>query len=368
MGARMHKKTINVLIVDDSAIIREFLRTVLEAEPDIHVVATAADAFLARDKFLRYRPDVVTLDIEMPRMNGLDFLRKLMSAHPTPVVMFSSQTQHGAEATLKALALGAVDFVPKPLHNLRDHLDSLGNIMVEKVRIAAKAKVAPRRLSGIAPAVPPKFAVGQVVPLAPAPPRKGGPMVVLIGASTGGTVALEEVLGALPADSPPIAVVQHMPENFTDAFAKRLNENSLITIQEARNGQPLPPGVCLIAPGGKHLLLENSSKGYYVTVKDGPPVNRHKPSVDVLFRSGVNSAGPNVLAIIMTGMGDDGARALNELRQIGAYTVAQNKETCVVYGMPRAAIEIGAAERIAPLEHIAPLITNMWQNPARIAK
>ncbi len=366
---RMHKKTINVLVVDDSAIIREFLRSVLEAEPDIHVVATAADAFLARDKFLRYRPDVVTLDIEMPRMNGLDFLKKLMAAHPTPVVMFSSQTQHGAEATIQALALGAVDFIPKPQHNLRENLDSLGNLIVNKVRIAANAKVTLRRPVGAKISeVPPKFTVGQVVPLAAAPPRKGGPMVVLIGASTGGTVALEEVLCALPADSPPIAVVQHMPENFTDAFAKRLDQRSLITIQEARNGQPLPPGVCLIAPGGKHMLLENSPKGYYVTVKDGPPVNRHKPSVDVLFRSGVNSAGPNALAIIMTGMGDDGARALNELRQAGAYTIAQNKETCVVYGMPRAAVEIGAAEKIAPLEHIAPLIINMWQNGSGAAK
>lgn len=362
----MHDNKINVLIVDDSAMIREFLRVTLEAEPDINVVATAADAFIARDKFLKYRPDVITLDIEMPRMNGLDFLQKLMAAHPTPVVMFSSQTQEGAEATITSLALGAVDFVPKPRNTLRENLESLSELIVNKVRIAANAKIKPRRKSLLDSQIPPKVMVGEVVSLSNVPPRKGGPFVVLMGASTGGTVALEEVLCALPPQCPPIAVVQHMPEKFTEAFAKRLNEKSHIIISEARNGQPLMPGHCVIAPGGRHLLIEHNNKGFYVTVKDGPPVNRHKPSVDVLFRSGVNSAGPNAMAVIMTGMGDDGARGLNELRKTGAFTIAQNEETCVVYGMPRAAVEIGAADRIVPLEAIAPLIMSMWQRSAGV--
>lgn len=356
----MHGKKINVLVVDDSAMIREFLRRTLEAQPDIHVVATAADAFIARDKFLKHRPDVVTLDIEMPKMNGLDFLEKLMAAHPTPVVMFSSRTQAGAEATMKALALGAVDFLPKPGQNLREELEQTTGAIVEKVRTAASARIK-RRKPSLSASAKPRLAVGEVVSLSHIPPNKGGPFVALLGASTGGTVALEQVLCSLPADCPPIAVVQHMPEQFTDAFAKRLNEKARITIAEARNGQQLPPGTCLIAPGGKHMLLERGNQGYYVTVKDGPPVNRHKPSVDVLFRSGVNSAGPNALGVIMTGMGDDGARALGELRQSGAFTVAQNEETCVVYGMPRAAVEYNSVDRVLPLDSIAPVIMSMWQ-------
>jgi len=356
----MPDKPIKALVVDDSAMIREFLRATLDAQPDIEVVATAADPYIARDKFLKLRPTVITLDIEMPRMDGLTFLEKLMKAHPTPVVMFSSLTQHGAEATIKALALGAVDFVAKPVANMRENLPDLAQEIVAKVRSAAGVKAKARRVSPANLQVPRKVEVDEVVSLTKTPPRPGGPMIVLIGASTGGTVALEDVLCRLPADSPPIAVVQHMPEHFTLAFAQRLNEKAHITIAEAQDGQPITSGVCLIAPGGKHMLVERNANGYYANVKDGPPVNRHKPSVDVLFRSGVNSAGPNAVAIIMTGMGDDGAKGLKDLHDCGAFTVAQNEESCVVYGMPKAAVELGAADRIVPLERIAPLVVGLW--------
>ncbi|MBI5524372.1 MAG: chemotaxis response regulator protein-glutamate methylesterase [Desulfarculus sp.] len=350
---------IKVLVVDDSALIREFLRSTLATQPDMRV-ATAADPYLARDKILRERPDVITLDIEMPRMDGLTFLHKLMAAYPTPVVMFSSRTQSGAEATMKALALGAVDFVAKPALNLREKLPALASEIVEKVRAAAGAQVRRHQVSPEALRVPDKIEVDQVVALTKSPPRPGGPQVVLMGASTGGTVALEQVLCRLPADSPPIAVVQHMPEHFTLAFANRLNDRAQINIAEAKDGLLLSPGHCLIAAGGRHLLLERGAGGYVARVKDGPPVNRHKPSVDVLFRSAVGAAGPNAVAVIMTGMGDDGAKGMKDLHDAGALTIAQNEETCTVYGMPKMAVQMGAADRVVPLERIAPLLMGLW--------
>jgi two-component system, chemotaxis family, protein-glutamate methylesterase/glutaminase len=350
---------IKVLVVDDSALIREFLRATLAANSDMQVT-TATDPYVARDKLLRERPDVITLDIEMPRMDGLTFLQKLMAAYPTPVVMFSSHTRQGAEATMKALALGAVDFVAKPVQNLREQLPALAQEIVDKVRAAAGARVRRQQANLEHMQVPQKVEVDQVVALAKTPPRPGGPQVVLMGASTGGTVALEQVLCRLPADSPPIAVVQHMPEHFTLAFANRLNERAQINIAEAKDGLLLPRGQCLIAPGGRHMLLERGAGGYVVRVKDGPPVNRHKPSVDVLFRSGVGAAGPNAVAVIMTGMGDDGAKGMKDLHDVGAFTIAQNEETCTVYGMPKMAVQLGAADRIVPLERIAPLLMGLW--------
>ncbi len=350
---------IKVLVVDDSALIREFMRATLSAQPDM-AVTTANDPYVARDRVLRERPDVITLDIEMPRMDGLTFLQKLMAAYPTPVVMFSSHTRDGAEATIKALGLGAVDFVAKPTQNLRELLPALALEIVEKVRAAAGARVRRTPVSLENLQVPQKVEVDQVVALAKSPPRPGGPQVVLMGASTGGTVALEQVLCRLPADSPPIAVVQHMPEHFTLAFANRLNSLAQIKVAEATDGLLLPPGQCFIAPGGRHMLLERGAGGYVVRVKDGPPVNRHKPSVDVLFRSAVGGVGPNAVAIIMTGLGDDGAKGMKDLHDVGALTIAQNEETCTVYGMPKMAVQLGAADRIVPLERIAPLLMGLW--------
>lgn len=352
-------RPLKVLVVDDSAMIREFLRSTLAVQPDMEVL-TASDPYIARDKFMRDRPDVITLDIEMPRMDGLTFLQKLMSAYPTPVVMFSSHTRAGAEATIKALQLGAVDFVAKPTQNLHEALPELAQEIVEKVRGAAGAHVRRTKLAPESLQVPQKVEVDQVVALAKSPPRPGGPQVVVMGASTGGTVALEQVLCRLPPDSPPIAVVQHMPESFTLAFANRLNDHAQIRILEARDSQLLPPGTCLIAPGGRHMLLERAGGGYLVRVKDGPPVNRHKPSVDVLFRSAVGSAGPNAVAMLLTGMGDDGAKGMKDLHDCGAFTVAQNEETCTVYGMPKMAVQLGAADRVLPLERMAPLIVGLW--------
>ena len=365
----MAVRSIKVLVVDDSAMIREFMRSTLEAEPDIEVVATANDPYAARDRFLKYRPDVITLDIEMPRMDGLTFLEKLMAAHPTPVVMFSSLTQAGAEATLKALRLGAVDFVAKPVRHMTENLPSLAAEIVEKVRTAAGARIRPLKPLLSQMEVPEKVAVDAVVELSKAPARPGSGMVVLMGASTGGTVALEQVLTKLPATSPPIAIVQHMPEHFTKAFADRLNQLCAIQVSEGRENQLLPPGHAIIAPGGRHMLLESSAQGYWVNVKDGPPVNRHKPSVDVLFRSGVNSAGRASVAVILTGMGNDGARGISDLHQAGAFTVAQNEETCTVYGMPKTAVATGGVDRVLPLDRIAPLLVSMWreakQGPSR---
>lgn len=355
----MPSKPIKVLVVDDSAMIREFLRSTLDKQPDIQVVATAADPYFARDKFLRHKPDVITLDIEMPRMDGITFLEKLMAARPTPVVMFSSLTQKGAEATFKALRLGAVDYVAKPTSGVSEKLPELASEIVEKVRTAATARVRRNRLDPSQLKVPEKVEVDRVVALTKAPAKDGGPMIVLMGASTGGTVALEHVLTRLPADSPPIAIVQHMPEQFTAAFAGRLDGLCALNVMEAKDNQAVRPGEALIAPGGRHMLLERAGD-YLVRVKGGPPVNRHKPSVDVLFRSGVGSAGSAALVVLMTGMGDDGARGMKNLHDVGAFTVAQNEETCTVYGMPRMAVEMGAADRVVPLDRIAPMIMGMW--------
>jgi len=354
---------IKVLIIDDSALIRRFLSDVINAQPDMKVVDTAADPVFARDKIKRHMPDVITLDIEMPRMDGITFLKKLMAAMPLPVVMFSSHTRAGAEATVQALSAGAVDFVAKPLSNLSQKLPQLSEEIVEKVRTAAKAKVRRTRPSLADMQVPKRIEVEEFVSIGKARPRTGGPMVALLGASTGGTVALEQVLCGLPVDCPPIAIVQHMPEHFTLAFANRLNGLAQIQIAEGEDMAPLRPGTALIAPGGKHMLLEMRGGGYHVRVKDGPPVNRHRPSVDVLFRSGVNAAGANAVAAIMTGMGDDGAKGMRDLHDAGAFTIAQNEDTCTVYGMPKAAVALGGVDRVAPLEKIAPMILGLWKQP-----
>ncbi len=351
-------KPIRVLIVDDSAMIREFLRSVLEAEPDITVVGTAADPYFARDKIKQLDPDVITLDIEMPRMDGLTFLEKLMAARPMPVVMFSKTTQRGAEATLQALRLGAVEVVSKPTHNLQERLPEVRREIVSKVRAAARARVL--RLGDLGLAAPRPPAPGAAAPPLSAAFRPGPEMVVVMGASTGGTVALEQVLCGLPADSPPIAVVQHLPAQFTEPLAKRLDQKAAIKVGQAKDYQPLPPGQAVIAPGGRHLMLEKGLRGYYTRVKDGPLVNHHKPSVDVLFRSAAASAADKAVGIIMTGMGSDGAQGAREMRQAGAFIMAQDEASSVIYGMARAVVEQGQAELVLPLDRIGEAITRLW--------
>jgi len=347
---------IRVMLVDDSATMRQVLSALLESEPDIKVIATAADPLFAMEKMARDWPDVLVLDVEMPRMDGITFLRKLMAERPTPVVICSSLTEHGAETTLQALAAGAVSIVPKPSLGLRQFLIEHSAEIAAAVRAAARSR--PR-----APAPAPRLSCDAI----PMPSVDSGAMprmtekVVAIGASTGGTQALEAVLTALPRVCPGIVIVQHMPEKFTAAFATRLNGLCAIEVREAAGGERVVPGLALIAPGGRHLLLARSGAQYHVELSDGPPVNRHKPSVDVLFRSVARCAGPNALGIIMTGMGDDGARGLKELRDAGGRTLAQDEASCVVYGMPKEAARMGAVERNLALGELADEIVRYGQ-------
>lgn len=339
---------IRVMLVDDSATVRQVLSTALSREADIKIIATASDPLFAMDKMAREWPDVIVLDVEMPRMDGITFLRKLMFERPTPVVICSSLTERGAETTLQALAAGAVSIVPKPTSGLRQFLLERSAEIADAIRAAARAR--PRLPT------PPVRHGAEVIAL---PASAGGAMarttdkVVAMGASTGGTQALEAVLTALPRVCPGIVVVQHMPERFTAAFAARLNTLSAIEVREARGGERVIPGIALIAPGGRHLQLGRSGAQYHVEVSDGLPVNRHRPSVDVLFRSVARCAGRNALGIILTGMGDDGARGLKEMRDAGGRTLAQDEASCVVYGMPKEAVKLGAVERSLALGELA---------------
>ncbi|MDR3535670.1 MAG: chemotaxis response regulator protein-glutamate methylesterase [Acetobacteraceae bacterium] len=349
---------VRVLIVDDSALVRQTLSEVLRSDPDIEVLATASDPFVAAKRLRDEVPDVITLDVEMPRMDGITFLRKLMAQHPIPVVMCSSLTEEGSETLMQALEAGAVDIILKPRVDTAQFLLESRVRICDVVKAAAQARL--RRPNPNAPAarsipVTQKLSADVMLP----PPRAGQAMartterVVCIGASTGGTELLREVLQALPVASPGIVIVQHMPELFTAAFANRLNGLCALDIKEAADGDTVLRGHVLIAPGNRHTLLQRSGARYYVTVKDGPLVSRHRPSVDVLFRSAAQSAGSNALGIIMTGMGDDGARGLLEMKQAGAATIAQDEATSVVFGMPKEAIALGAADRVLPLERLA---------------
>ncbi|MCF8041258.1 MAG: chemotaxis response regulator protein-glutamate methylesterase [Desulfarculaceae bacterium] len=358
----MIEKT-KVLIVDDSAMIREFLRSVIGGEPDMEVIGTAVDPIFAREKILSLRPDVITLDIEMPRMDGLTFLQKIMAAHPVPVVMFSKVTQAGAEASLQALRLGAVEVIAKPTHNLQDNLPNLKMEILSKIRAAARAKI--RLFSPIPPGPLSSSRGSGEADVSWSMPQASGDMVVVMGASTGGTVALEKVLCSLPPDSPPLAVVQHLPAQFTGPFAQRLNQNAAIEISQAEDFMPLKPGQAVVAPGDRHLFLEKNHQGYYVRAKGGPMVNHHRPSVDVLFRSTAGSAPGMALGVIMTGMGGDGARGALEMRRQGCQVLAQDEASSVIYGMARAAVEMGAVERILPLEQIGPAICRLWKTVRR---
>ena len=334
---------IKVLIVDDSAVMRQILKEIISRDPALEVVAVASDPVVARDKILRLQPDVMTLDVEMPRMDGLTFLEKLMRAHPMPVVMISSLTERGCETTLRAMELGAIDFISKPKIDVADGTVQLAGEIVEKVKAAARAKIfgVRKRLA----AAPPQPVVSQAL-------IKSTHQVIAIGASTGGTEALRELLEPLPADSPGIVMVQHMPEKFTRSFAERLDSLCRVRVKEAQDGDRVLPGHALLAPGNFHMELLRSGAEYRVRVFSGDPVNRHRPSVDVLFRSCARYLGGNAVGIILTGMGADGAKGLLEMRQAGARTIAQNEASCVVFGMPREAIALGAAEEILPLEQI----------------
>ncbi|HSW30470.1 MAG TPA: chemotaxis response regulator protein-glutamate methylesterase [Longimicrobiales bacterium] len=332
---------IRVLVVDDSAVVRRVLSEELSRFGDIEVVGTAVDPYMARDRIAELRPDVLTLDVEMPRMDGLSFLAKLMKHHPMPVVVVSSLTPENSENAMRALALGAVEVIPKPGSQFT--VPDVGRRLVRAIRAAAVARVRLRR-----PA-PEEEDAPEPLPTTLSTTHK----VIGIGASTGGTQAIERVLRGLPANAPGISIVQHMPSGFTESFAQRLNGICPMTVREARDGDALVPGLALIAPGGMHLMVRRSGAKYVADVRQGPPVNRHKPSVDVLFRSLARSAGPNAVGVILTGMGADGAVGLLEMRSAGAHTIGQDEESSVVYGMPRAAAELGGAAQVLPLTHIA---------------
>jgi len=347
-------KPIRVLIVDDSALVRQTLAEILESDPGIRVIGMAGDPLVAAEKMRAEAPDVITLDIEMPRMDGLTFLRKLMAQHPIPVVICSSLALEGDETTFKALEYGAVEIITKPKLGTKKFLEESRIRVIDAVRAAAGARLRPFS-GGLPIKVAPKLDADVI--LAKAKPAdmnfRTTEKVVLVGASTGGTEALQTFLTALPSDCPAIAVVQHMPEHFTAAFAKRLNGICQISVKEAQDNDALLRGQALIAPGSMHMLLKRSGARYHVEVKDGPLVSRHRPSVDVLFRSGARYAGKNAVGVIMTGMGDDGAKGMREMYDAGAYTIAQDEASCVVFGMPKEAIEHGGVHKIMPLTSIA---------------
>ncbi len=347
-------KKIKVLLVDDSAVVRQVLQGILEEEPDIEVMGTASDPIFALEKMARAWPDVIVLDVEMPRMDGITFLKKIMSEQPTPVVICSTLTLKGAETTMQALAAGAVEIITKPTIGLKNFLKESSGELVNAVRAAAQANV--KRVIRAAqpmPQVGAKLNADAILsPVSGHAMAQTTERIVAIGTSTGGTQALEAVLTALPRVCPGIVIVQHMPEKFTASFAERLNGLCQIEVREAKNNDRVIPGLALIAPGGKHMMLKRSGAYYYAEVVDGPLVNRHRPSVDVLFRSVAKFAGKNATGIIMTGMGDDGAHGLKEMLDAGAATVAEDESTCVVFGMPKEAIKLGAAKRILPLHEI----------------
>ena len=346
-------KKIKVLIVDDSAVVRQTLSAILGSDPEIEVIGVANDPYIAADKINHARPDVITLDIEMPRMDGLTFLRKLMSQQPIPVVICSSLTEKGAETTLKALQYGAVEIINKPKLGVAQFLQEAQVIICDAVKAAAAARVRP--LPMVRHEVETKLNADVILAKGNAQHAekiKTTEKVVVIGASTGGTEALRYYLEAMPHDAPGTVIVQHMPEHFTKAFATRLNTTCRVTVKEAADGDTILPGRALIAPGNKHLLLKRSGARYYVEVKDGPLVSRHRPSVDVLFRSAARYAGKNAIAVIMTGMGDDGAKGMLELHDAGAVTLAQDEESCVVFGMPKEAIRLGGVDEVLALEQM----------------
>ncbi|WP_324689457.1 chemotaxis response regulator protein-glutamate methylesterase [Cobetia sp. D5] len=397
---------IRVLCVDDSALIRELMAEIINAQPDMQVVATAPDPLVARDLIKRHEPDVLTLDVEMPRMDGLDFLERLMRLRPMPVVMVSSLTERGGEITLRALELGAVDFVSKPRLGIRGGMLEYAETIADKIRAAARARVRPAgravtwpsagsAQAGSALSNPDQSSLFQSNPYpssladrsvaasvsqgalsqdtvsppaiaaAGRRPLLSSEKLIAVGASTGGTEAIRAVLQSLPADAPAILVTQHMPPGFTRSFAERLNGLCRIAVKEAVHGERILPGHAYIAPGDAHLTLSRSGANYVVTLDQRPPVNRHRPSVDVLFDSVARVAGRNAVGVILTGMGRDGARGLLQMCEAGAHTIAQDEQSCVVYGMPREAVELGAAQSVLPLSRISGQLLHLVQLAGR---
>ena len=355
-------KKIRVIVVDDSALVRSLLAEIINRQSDMECIGTANDPLIAREMIRELNPDVITLDVEMPRMDGIDFLGRLMRLRPMPVVMISTLTERGAEVTMKALELGAVDFVSKPRVGLANGLNELATQIVDKIRVAAVAQVrrAPRVPAPVRTAAGAANAVASSA--APASPsmsllgRLSTEKLIFIGASTGGTEAIKEILVNLPADCPAIVITQHMPPGFTTSFAARLNSLSQITVKEASHGERILPGHAYIAPCGKQFHISRSGANYVAVVDDGPAVNRHKPSVEVLFKSGAALVGRNAYGIMLTGMGNDGAAAMREMKDAGSYNYVQDEASCIVFGMPREAIAHGAADEVLPLTQIAPAL------------
>lgn len=352
---------IRVLIVDDSALVRQTLSSIYASDPEIEVIGTAGDPFAAAEIMRETIPDVLSLDVEMPRMDGITFLKKIMTQHPLPVVICSTLTERNAETTMKALEYGAVSIIQKPKVGTKQFMEESRVMLCDEIKAAAKAKLrkytppsiqATQKLT--ADAVLPKPASNAMI--------QTTEKIVAVGASTGGTEALLTLLTAMPVDCPGIVIVQHMPEKFTAAFAQRLNTLCAITVKEAEDNDTVLRGQALIAPGNRHMLLKRSGARYYVQIKDGPLVSRHRPSVDVLFRSAARYAGKNAVGVIMTGMGDDGAKGLREMHEAGAATVAQDEASCVVFGMPGEAVKLGGVDKVVPLHQLAPVILHLCRS------
>jgi len=353
----LSKSIIKVMLVDDSAVVRQTISEILNSDPEINVIEACQDPYFAAQKLRNVVPDVIVLDVEMPRMDGITFLQKIMSQNPIPVIICSTLVEKGAETTIKALEYGAVDIIQKPTVGTKKFLQEAKVLLVDAVKAAAK--VNPKKLTTRTRGVSPKLTADAVLSAV-----KGKAMskttekIIVIGASTGGTEAIRKVLEVMPQDAPGIVVVQHMPQGFTESFAQRLNEFCKINVKEAKDGDSILRGHALIAPGNYHTLIKRSGARYYVEVRDGPLVSRHRPSVDVLFRSTARYAGSNAIAAILTGMGDDGATGMKEMHDTGAYTIAQDEKTSVVYGMPAVAVKQGGVDRILPLNKIAEALVN----------
>ncbi len=340
---------IKVLVIDDSALIRQLLTRILDSDPGIQVVGTAPDPYVARDKIKKLNPDVLTLDVEMPRMDGVTFLRNLMRLRPMPVVMVSTLTDAGADVTLRALELGAVDYVSKPKINVQDELQAYADEIISKVKAAARARV-----RGIDAATPPRNALSAAAPAASGRAHfKTTDMIIAIGASTGGTEAIKDVLCQLPPSTPGIVITQHIPAAFSKPFSERLNANSAMTVTQAEHGQQILPGHAYVAPGDRHLEVVRDGARFVCRLLDSEPVNRHKPSVEVMFNSVARNVGRNALCVLLTGMGDDGADAMGEMKRAGAPTIAQDEASSVVWGMPGEAVKRGHADEVLPLHSIA---------------